>query len=604
MFEYNKRKNFLDLLKPPLGFKLDKAIGTTYSLDFMALTAALLALLDTEADDESGIIDPSDVFKIMAKLPNKIAVFVNKTCIDFLAAKIKNRLFELFDQIVHDKSLPNRNFHPKVWLLKYVSRSGNSSIYRVICGSRNLRIGNNWELGVVLEGKMSARRDISSLGASMSEFCDMLFEKESKDEFKSFIQELKYVDFKICRETSGACEFFWQGSDANKLWTHIPKKGTHILIMSPFLKGDFIESLLGFDRLTLISVQEQLDAVFHDNKQLADRLLKSDKHKIYVVDPYEDDEEESFSLHAKLFICENGNSTTTFLGSANASYSGWQRNCEAVIAFSPGVNIERFCSDFIFKNNTSDFNGWISEYKESKELPGDDQIEKASLDRIQRDFSGVIINATYNSKDKRLFLVSKSAKLQEIVRDYGAQYTIEFLPLAFYNNSSQVFKNINILLEKGGVDFHAELDEVSEFIILQITNNTSRLWRSFIIKAISNFSSLLEEREAAYFKKIMNKDKFRDVLAFIIFDGVTYSYHKQLSKRLTGESRKYNDKSKLFFEDITLEDVMKSCTDDPSRIEEIDHLMHNTKNADCVEQDFEKFWTEFKAAFKKVSGKK
>ena len=44
MFEATQRQNLLDLLRPPAGYRLESAVGTTYSLDFVALTAALLAL--------------------------------------------------------------------------------------------------------------------------------------------------------------------------------------------------------------------------------------------------------------------------------------------------------------------------------------------------------------------------------------------------------------------------------------------------------------------------------------------------------------------------------------------------------------------------------
>ncbi|MEZ6097137.1 MAG: hypothetical protein R3C03_23420 [Pirellulaceae bacterium] len=61
------RKNLLDLLTPPDGYRLDWAIGTTYSLDFPALTAAMLAMLGV-ADGESTDFSPEAKLQAILRL--------------------------------------------------------------------------------------------------------------------------------------------------------------------------------------------------------------------------------------------------------------------------------------------------------------------------------------------------------------------------------------------------------------------------------------------------------------------------------------------------------------------------------------------------------
>jgi hypothetical protein len=44
-------QGFLDLLRPPPGYRVVAALGTTFGLSFDALTAALLAMLGTDGEE-------------------------------------------------------------------------------------------------------------------------------------------------------------------------------------------------------------------------------------------------------------------------------------------------------------------------------------------------------------------------------------------------------------------------------------------------------------------------------------------------------------------------------------------------------------------------
>src|SRR3954470_13199098 len=57
MLEANDLRTLLDALRPPAGYQLDRAVGTTYSLDLYALVSAPLAfaLFDTESGSDTGV---------------------------------------------------------------------------------------------------------------------------------------------------------------------------------------------------------------------------------------------------------------------------------------------------------------------------------------------------------------------------------------------------------------------------------------------------------------------------------------------------------------------------------------------------------------------
>lgn len=76
MFEHTDRTNFLDLVRPPAGYRLEFGIGTTYSLDFVALTAALLALIDVDCN-EAGSAQQVDTLHAITRVSERLRVFVN-----------------------------------------------------------------------------------------------------------------------------------------------------------------------------------------------------------------------------------------------------------------------------------------------------------------------------------------------------------------------------------------------------------------------------------------------------------------------------------------------------------------------------------------------
>ena len=72
MLEPEGRQPLLDALRPPPGFVLDRAVGTSYSLDLLALLTAPLAfaLFDRVTDDGDALdVDPVALLEPFRSLP-------------------------------------------------------------------------------------------------------------------------------------------------------------------------------------------------------------------------------------------------------------------------------------------------------------------------------------------------------------------------------------------------------------------------------------------------------------------------------------------------------------------------------------------------------
>src|SRR5687767_6042393 len=77
MLEPASRLLLLDALRPPSGYRLDHAVGTTFSLDLAALLAAPVgfALLDREADDGRPVTDPVALLEAVRRNADRIDIF-------------------------------------------------------------------------------------------------------------------------------------------------------------------------------------------------------------------------------------------------------------------------------------------------------------------------------------------------------------------------------------------------------------------------------------------------------------------------------------------------------------------------------------------------
>ena len=156
MFDVAERQNFVDLIRPPPGYRLEAAIGTTYSLDFVALTAALMAMVDAELAEEERRANPVECLHAITRLSDRVQVFVQRARI--ASPRQVSRITLLYDRIVEEVQLPNGgSFHPKVWVTYYRPRhtretEGQPGIVRLICASRNLTTSQNWEAFVAVQG--------------------------------------------------------------------------------------------------------------------------------------------------------------------------------------------------------------------------------------------------------------------------------------------------------------------------------------------------------------------------------------------------------------------------------------------------------------------
>lgn len=121
MFAPTERYNLADILRPPPRYRLDAAVGTTYSLDFVSLTAMMLAFVDAEPEGDAGG-NEVDILRGITRLSERVRVYANRGCIRAYPNAATNKVCGLFDGMIREMAYTVGCFHPKVWVARYEPR--------------------------------------------------------------------------------------------------------------------------------------------------------------------------------------------------------------------------------------------------------------------------------------------------------------------------------------------------------------------------------------------------------------------------------------------------------------------------------------------------
>ena len=334
------RQLLLDALRPPSGYALDRAIGTSFSLDLLALLAAPLAftLFNWEDKDGRTTADPLALLEALRRHANRIRLFCQAGEIKLPPAA--QPLIAYLEGAVVEARAPREGgiFHPKVWVLRFTT-DGGTVRYRVVCLSRNLTFDRSWDTVLVLDGELtdrqrgySSHRPLSDFVAALPDLAVRPLTPAEREPIQLMASELRRVQFETPEDVESLG--FWPlGLSTRDQWPFFDSK-RRLLILSPFLSASLLEqAIAGRSGSILISRPDQL-------AQIPAAILKQFA-QVYALDPAAEelgsDEGEGATdpglagLHAKLYIEDNGWDAHVYTGSANATNSAFDRNVEFLV---------------------------------------------------------------------------------------------------------------------------------------------------------------------------------------------------------------------------------------------------------------------------------
>lgn len=343
MLDPFQRRHLIDALRPPPDHVLDQAIGTTYSLDLLALLTAPLAFtfFDYEADaaDTTPTADPLALLEALRRYASRIAVFCDAGRIS--VPRTSHLLFSSLEGSIFEVTAPAGGvFHPKVWVLHFVGPN-QSVTYRLLCLSRNLTFDRSWDTALVLEGPLQSADRQHTVNQPLADFVaalpGMIVGRAAPEALLATVaqmaQDLPRVAFDLPPDID-TLAFYPLGLSATSR-SPFTQPVDRSLVISPFLTTKMLQTLAtrGQNNILVARLEELQVQPTEVLRQFAAIYTLSDAADI----EQSSDEEADASapplsgLHAKLYVSDAGDDTFIWTGSANATDAAFTRNVEMLV---------------------------------------------------------------------------------------------------------------------------------------------------------------------------------------------------------------------------------------------------------------------------------
>ena len=325
MLEPDARAALTEQLRPPAGYELVHAVGTTFTLD---LTSALAIPLSFAAHRVRENDDPIAILDAVRRAADRVDIFAQAGQI--VAPRQASDLVAFLEPMVHPVTAKRSGglFHPKVWILEY-SR-GTDRAYRLLCSSRNLTADRSWDMVVRLDGTPTdvpqpASTPARDFLAALPGLAVTPLTEERTLRIQQLAERISRVQWEAPADVRGvALHALGIGRP-----TSADFDGKRHLLISPFLSDDGILRLAPArsTKVHVVSRAESLDRLHPDTlKRIVPYVLDDAARDTTEVegDPLE-------GLHAKTFVLDRGDGSHVFIGSANATTAAFTQNVEFMV---------------------------------------------------------------------------------------------------------------------------------------------------------------------------------------------------------------------------------------------------------------------------------
>lgn len=598
MLEPNQRLLLTQAFRAPVGYQLDFALATTYSLDLSTLLGSTLHLSvlgndGGSADLQNGVM----LLEGLRRSAEHLVVFCQAGQI--YVPKIPHILYGLLEPVVVPVTAPlGGAFHPKLWALRF-ARAGEKPVLRVVVLSRNLTHDRSWDVALATEGAPMGRRWRSNEGLFdlVSRLPEMNPQTPAATTKKvlELAEQLHSAEWQ-CPEGFDELQFSSLGL-SGKGWT--PRESQKLAVISPFVSAKALRQLAESTRdpVLLVSRPEELDKL--------DAPARRTFPQCFVLqDAAETEDGEDLSpdsnvlqgLHAKVYISQNGWDTTITMGSANATKA----------ALVDGVNVELLVGltgktskvggiDKIF---SQDGFGKLLEPYQPGEPPAEDDAVRLAEMRLEAAKSALA------AADLRLSCGGEGDQRQLILKPGGPVLLegIESLRAWPVSLRPEVATDVmQISLGEEAVLPECSLAAVTAFVAFEMTSPPAPDSCRFVLNL--PVDGMPEERRAAMVRTIVaNREGFLKYLLFLLADIDEDGLPNDVLLAVTagGTQNGYSLQSAL----PLLEEMTRALSREPARLDSIqsliEDLVRTEEGRQMVDEQFLRLWEVYAAVLKEV----
>ena len=606
MLEPGRRRLFLDTLRPPDGYILSRAVGTTFTLDLMALLSVPLAFIFRDAQDGEGqlSVEPLSLLESARRYAGRIVVF-SQGGYTGVPRAVQSALAFIEDSVVAVFPPGRRQrgaiFHPKVWVLRYEPRDGAEDRpvrYRLVTQSRNLTFDSSWDVSLVLEGVLNESRvNAYSINRPVADFVRRLPSLATGPVADSHQESVDTLSDELLRvqwnppEGLDLSRFLPFGlRRANPPYPDLDRR--RLLVISPFLDGEFLRSVTRRRRHSvLVSRREALVTVSQD-------ALRSFE-KVYAfrsaLEPEPDDTDESLpllaGLHAKVFVIDDGWNARIAVGSANSTAAGLgrqPRNVEFMVELQGRKS--RFGIDALLRGNrdgeSGTFGSLIEEFDVCEAGTVTEDESQVRLDRLldyavqtlaRADIGGSVIESEGGRYSIRLVLPE--------IPDLGQAVTeVRCWPATLSATRGEPLK--------GGIEFLGlSLSELSAFLAIEVRASLEGNTESRRFARVIWLSGLPEDRLPRLIAAMLrDKQRFLQLLWLLLSPDQEVSVADLAGALGNGSS----DASWVVALPGLMERMLETLGSDPRRLDDVNSLVEELRSteagAEVLGPEFEAVW--------------
>lgn len=598
------RMNYSGILMPPDGYRLDRAVGTTYSLDLEALTAVAICLGLSEETDSKLMQNPIGMLNALQKVSDKIVLFCE-------AGQIKvplkhNALSILLEKMVVEVALPKDrqlgrypSFHPKTWALAYVNGEGNRK-YRFVVMSRNLTFDRSWDISFAMVSSESVRQKDKT--RPICDFLEYLAENvhntstnasKKRNLIRGLMNELSDVSFSLDSKIFG--ENFEVlplgiGRNAYRMQEDIlfcKERGNadstfnELVVMSPFLSESVISDFNLADRAlseckrTLITRRSELGKL---------KSSDVDNFNIYVLKDEIIDGENEISdelvdkkkqdIHAKIYLRRKYADVDLYLGSMNASYSAINKNVEMMLWLGTKnmyLNGDKFLED-IFCGSAEDVKNPFEQVTIDGDILENESDNRNLLEQKIKDLCRVKRQAVISEDDENAGKYKIVIEFSGIKQDSG-------ITISPFNSKQELI--LSEYIEFSGL----EILQLSEFYEISAKSGEDTISRIIMIPT----SGFPDERESAAVNSVVkDRASFVEYISFVLGDDYIASMLEGKQVEESGFFSHSNDAMPAIYEKM-----LKTSVEEPERIKDIGYVLKMVTDKDIIPDEFRNLYETF-----------
>jgi len=589
------RWDYGQMLIPPQGYRLDRAIAATYSLDLNTLLSIPVALFYSQTLEGKLTGERFQVLEAIRRTAEVVTVYCQETQLH--VPDRYNKIFAFMEDMIVQVRPADAftSFHPKVWVIRYVREDeADQARYRVLVLTRNLTYDRSWDLAANLEGPTgAAKRDVNS---PLVDFLAHLNAIRPIEKFLQFTRGLARAKLAPPGDFDRIA-FHPIGIARHRVSPITSITGLDALCMSPFLDEGTVKDLRKATEGALWLFGRKREMAKLPAKVvgacraycISDLVVEGESRSgadEELDEPLEQD------LHAKLFVFQEADKCRWYVGSANATKAGHARNTEFIVELigtDRRVNLKSAIADLL---GSDDCQGVFEEFTADMAGKGDAEAKRRAAVRrfeyqlVQVPKQGTLTraeNATNYDLTLTIDLTGLTAP-KGIALAVKPLNCVEFTEVKCGKVASPVFRNIS------------ETD-ISQFIAYRITGDGETL-RSFLVRY--KLAGMPDSRVDSIFRSIVsNRDKFFEYLQFLLAEEVSKG---DLTYDHPGKKPLSHGEGVDFLWDAELpifERLLVAASRDPIKLRAVDGVIERLKSTcgreePLVPPEFLDFWEVFR----------